>query len=111
MHVPQGLLRRPIAAARTARPRPDAVAVQLASLQGAPDPRAWRRRHLSPCIPRPLHSPCMAAHFFFLILRLPPIPPLFPYTTLFRSNLCSLEDSQLQSRGGFISDYLDLSGA
>src|SRR5439155_22360728 len=30
-------------------------------------------------------------YFIFLILRLPPISPLFPYTTLFRSNLTTLD--------------------
>src|SRR5256885_15734260 len=29
---------------------------------------------------------CIISFFFFLRIRLPPISPLFPYTTLFRSN-------------------------
>src|SRR5262249_59758004 len=36
---------------------------------------------------RPLHPsrPCVIALVFFLMTRRPPSPPLFPYTTLFRS--------------------------
>src|SRR5207245_9689755 len=30
-------------------------------------------------------SPLVVAHFFSLMLRRPPLPTLFPYTTLFRS--------------------------
>src|SRR5947209_13750325 len=30
--------------------------------------------------------------FFFLMVRQPPIPTLFPYTTLFRSSDCDTED-------------------
>src|SRR5207244_13146927 len=32
-----------------------------------------------------LHSSFLVFFFFFLLLRPPPRPPLFPYTTLFRS--------------------------
>src|SRR5205807_8678968 len=39
---------------------------------------------------RPSHRRCTTPHwvatnFFFLLIRRPPISPLFPYTTLFRS--------------------------
>src|SRR5438105_8207087 len=36
--------------------------------------------------------------FFFLIIRRPPRPPLFPYTTLFRSEI--EEEGQSRGRGG-----------
>src|SRR5947199_9383218 len=38
------------------------------------------------CLSRFLYS-SLPALFFFLIIRRPPIPTLFPYTTLFRSTV------------------------
>src|SRR5205085_11674847 len=34
---------------------------------------------------------CPALYLFFFLLRRPPISPLFPYTTLFRSQRCRVQ--------------------
>src|SRR5207237_9458260 len=44
----------------------------------------------------PSHSRRVHSFFFFLMLRRPPTPTLFPYTTLFRSGRCRLR----QQSGG-----------
>src|SRR5207253_8574363 len=42
-------------------------------------------------------SPCSPS-FLFLILRRPPISPLFPYTTLFRSDRCRPRPPRARAR-------------
>src|SRR5207244_11062320 len=43
-----------------------------------------------------LHVPSYSASFFFLLIRRPPRSTLFPYTTLFRSELAATE-AELQA--------------
>src|SRR5438270_10710717 len=52
--------------------------------------------------------PVLSLFFFFLLIRRPPRPTLFPYTTLFRSRASDLAATRLRRRIGYVIQEVGL---